>query len=234
MIKDQPPMPPMRPITVIQKGLEEHHSQLRALFIKEGSGALRENYHVTRFAILLAKELADARGEEFARHLPVPHLPAADQSRSLEVCFRRNKGLRIAYQPTAIVEYFSDGFPFLVEDMAVMVSAGLRFKNVVALEQTRARDVTAEEMLNPVPDSFLRPGLRLGEHYGGFCWEIENSKLVPIVLAEQAPPDHRRLVGQLRHWLIRLGLYKFEIVGTSIQFPTKPVRHVKLGQVPPA
>ena len=230
-MKDQPPM---RPITVIQQGLEEYHSQLRVLLRQEGSGALRENWHLTRFAILLAKELADARGDEFARHLPVPHLPEADQSRSLEVCFRRDKGLRIAYQPTAIVEYFSDGFPFVVEEMAVMVPACLRFRNVVAFEQTRALDVTAEETLNPVSDSFLRPGLRLGEPYGGFCWEIENSKLVPIVLAEQEPTDHRRLAGRLRHWLIRLDLYKFEIVGTSISFPTKPVRHIKRGQVPPA
>ena len=223
---------PAPTIAELEQYLKDYHAKLWAYLTLEGSGALRKNWGTTRFAILCAKELADARGEEFARHLQVPHLPKADQRRRLEVCFRRNRGLRIAYDPAAIVEYWPDGCLDEIRDMDFLRNAWLKFEDVVSFEQIGAADVMAAELLDPEPDTIYWPRLRLGERYGGFCWEILNSKLIPTVLNDQPAATRRRLAGKLRHWLVRIDPYKFQIVGTSIEFPTTPVKFRKLGKVP--
>ncbi len=233
-MKDQPPM---RPITVIQQGLEEYHSQLRALLIHEGSGALRENWHLTRFAILLAKELADARGDEFARHLPVPHLPVRmPRQNRLEVGHRRDGSLEITYLPSAFIEgWWSERVD--VDEEAYwrfLRPAWLRFKNVLALEQTRPADVCSHTFPYPHPEIFDNDALRFGEHYGGFCWEIENSQFVRTVLKQQKPATRHRLEGRLRHWLVRIEPYKFQIVGTSLEYPTAPVQRRASGNIRPS
>ena len=221
-------------IPELEQYLKNHHAKLWAFLTLEGSGALRKNWPTTRFAILVAKQLADARGEEFARHRQVPHLPKADQRRRLEICFRRNRGLRIAYDPTAIVEYWPDGCLDEIRDMDFLRNAWLKFEEVVSFEQIRAADVMAAELLDPDPDTIYWPRLRLGERYGGFCWEITNSKLIPTVLNDQPAATRRRLAGKLRHWLVRIDPYKFQIVGTSIEFPITPVKCRKPGRSPHA
>ena len=103
---------------------------------------------------------------------------------------------------------------------------------MVAFEQARPTDLVAAELLNPGADTFAFARLRLGEIYGGFCWEIENSKLVPAVLQEQEPAARQRLAGKLRHWVVRIDPYKFQIVGTSLEFPLTPVKQLKPREAP--
>ncbi len=221
-------------ITDLEQRLKGLHAELCAFLIRDGSGALRKNWPTTRLAMQFAEALANARGDEFARHLQVPHLPHAEQHRRLEVCFRRNRGLRIAYAPAAIVEYWPDGCLDEIRDRDFLRKAWLKFEDVVSFEQTRAVDVMAAELLDPEPDTIYWPRLRLGERYGGFCWEILNSKLIPTVLNAQPAATRHRLAGKLRHWLVRIDPYKFQIVGPSIEFPTTPVKCRKPGRSPHA
>lgn len=239
-MKNQTPMPtskdqPRKPtIAELEQGLEAYHTKLRIFLQHEGFGALREHWIDTYFAMKYAEELAKARDEEFARRVHVPHLPPAEHCRCLEVCLRRNSGLRIAYRPAVFLGDWWNRSSGLDQEWFFSRNAWLKFEDVVAFEQGRPTDLVAAELLNPEADTFAFARLRLGEIYGGFCWEIENSKLVPAVLQEQEPAARRRLAGKLRHWVVRIDPYKFEIVGTSLEFPLTPVKQLKPRKAPRA
>lgn len=218
---------PAPTIADLERGLNKYHAKLRIFLQDEGSDALSEHWIDTYFAMKYAEELAKARDEEFARRVHVPHLPPPEHCRCLEVCLRRNSGLRIAYRPAVFLEDWWNKSSGLDKEWFFSRNAWLKFENVVAFEQARPTDLVAAELLNPEADTFAFARLRLGEIYGGFCWEIENSKLVPAVLQEQEPAARQRLAGQLRHWVVRIDPYKFQIVGTSLEFPLTPVRQLK-------
>lgn len=227
---------PQHAIATLERDLQAAHTQLRALLSQEGRGALHQHGVKTRLAMLYAKELADARGVEFARFLPVPHLPVRmpPQNR-LEVGHRRDGSLEITYLPSAFIEGWWSKRVDVDEDAywRFLSPAWLRFKNVLAFEQTKPADVISHTFPYPPPEIFDNDALRLGEHYGGFCWEIENSQFVRTVLKQQKPATRHRLNGRLRHWLVRIEPYKFQIVGTSLEFPTTPVKRRESGNLRP-
>ena len=143
-MKNQTPMPtskdqPRKPtIAELEQGLEAYHTKLRIFLQHEGFGALREHWIDTYFAMKYAEELAKARDEEFARRVHVPHLPPAEHCRCLEVCLRRNSGLRIAYRPAVFLGDWWNRSSGLDQEWFFSRNAWLKFGDVVAFEQGNA------------------------------------------------------------------------------------------------
>ena len=225
--------------TELEQRVDDLNQELEQIFVPGRAHDLlmrrEENWFTTLLAVTGTKLLAETRGEEFAEIVHVPHEPRLYSADPL-VSHRRQGKLRFTYTYGRFVPTWWHVHknlpppPEYGDDEGAELMSYIEFADVVAFEQTVASRAWNNRLLFPNGDMFRKCWRRLhecrtGECYGGFCWEILYSELIPLVERELVSPLKEQLAGRLHHWVVRLGNYKSEIVGTAIEFPLAEQPH---------
>lgn len=194
----------------IEAALQSLDAQIEAFGDTADKEFEREN--LRHFGLLHAERLAELRDDEFARPVAIPHEPDWEHHKTT-ITILPDNCLLLHYRSNVFRD--PSDLPMWTEGVLCQppVTAWIRFEGTVSTDTKLADNVAHLTRRKPPAAAaiahFYRQ--RLGEVYGRFFFEIENSRLASAL--------HRKYDLPFHHWKVSTIYQTIEVVSERISYP---------------